>query len=56
MYHRERSVERFSKAVADINSQGRGTVVRISNIKASAKDGDFINPNYIVNDFIVILE
>ena len=45
-----------SKAVADINSQGRGTVVRISNIKASAKDGDFINPNYIVNDFIVILE
>ena len=45
-----------SKAVADINSQGRGTVVRISNIKANAKDGDFINPNYIVNDFIVILE
>jgi gliding motility-associated protein GldM len=44
------------KAVADINSQGRGTVVRISNIKASAKDGDFVNPNYIVNDFIVILE
>ncbi len=45
-----------SKAVADINSQGRGTVVRISNIKANAKDGDFINTNYIVNDFIVILE
>jgi len=44
------------KAVDDINSQGRGTVVRISNIKASAKDGDFVNPNYIVNDFIVILE
>jgi len=44
------------KAVADINSQGRGTIVRISNIKASAKDGDFVNPNYIVNDFIVILE
>ena len=45
-----------SKAVADINSQGKGTVVRISNIKANAKDGDFINPNYIVNDFILILE
>ena len=40
----------------DINSQGKGTVVRISNIKANAKDGDFINPNYIVNDFILILE
>ena len=45
-----------SEAVADINSLGRGTVVRISNIKANAKDGDFINPNYTVNDFIVILE
>ena len=45
-----------SEAVADINSLGRGTVVRISNIKANAKDGDFINPNYIVNDFILILE
>ena len=44
------------QAVADINSQGRGTVVRISNIKASAKDGDFVNPNYVVKDFIVILE
>jgi len=45
-----------SEAVADINSLGRGTVVRISNIKANAKDGDFVNPNYTVNDFIVILE
>ncbi|MDB9787660.1 GldM family protein [Flavobacteriaceae bacterium] len=44
------------KAVADINSKSRGTVVRISNIKAIAKDGDFINPNYIVSDFILILE
>jgi gliding motility-associated protein GldM len=50
------SARNNAKAVADINSQGRGTVVRISNIKASAKDGDFVNPNYIVNDFIVILE
>jgi len=45
-----------SESVADINSLGRGTVVRISNIKANAKDGDFVNPNYTVNDFIVILE
>ena len=50
------SARNNAKAVADINSQGRGTVVRISNIKASAKDGEFVNPNYIVNDFIVILE
>ena len=44
------------QAVADVNSAGRGTIVRISNIKANAKDGDFVNPNYIVKDFIVILE
>ena len=50
------SARNNTKAVADINSQGRGTVVRISKIKASAKDGDLVNHNYIVNDFIVILE
>jgi gliding motility-associated protein GldM len=44
------------QAVADVNSAGRGTIVRISNIKANAKDGDFVNPNYIVKDFILILE
>ena len=48
---------RFNKqAEADIKTQGKGTVIRISNIKANAKDGDFINPNYLVKNFILILE
>ena len=39
----------------DIKSAGKGTAVIISNIKASSKDGDTITPNYVVENFIIII-
>ncbi len=45
-----------SQATANIKSRSSGTIIRFSNVKAQAKDGDFVNPNYIVEDFIVVLK
>ena len=44
-----------SDAVKDVKSAGKGTAVIISNIKASSKDGDTITPNYVVENFIIII-
>ena len=41
-------------ASSDVRSASRGTVVLITNIKASSKDGDVITPNYAVDPFILI--
>ena len=41
-------------ASSDVRSASRGTVVVITNIKASSKDGDVITPNYAVDPFILI--
>ena len=44
---------RSSKAALDIKSAGKGTVVVISNIQASSKDGDTVTPNYEVESFFL---
>ena len=44
-----------SDAVKDVKSAGKGSAVIISNIKASSKDGDTITPNYVVENFIIII-
>ena len=44
-----------SDAVKDVKSAGKGTAVIVSNIKASSKDGDTITPNYVVENFIIII-
>jgi len=44
---------RCSKAALDIKSAGKGTVVVISNIQASSKDGDTVTPNYEVESFFL---
>jgi len=41
-------------ASSDVRSASRGTVVVITNIKASSKDGDVVTPNYAVDPFILI--
>ena len=41
------------KAALDIKSAGKGTVVVISNIQASSKDGDTVTPNYEVESFFL---
>ena len=43
-----------ASAASDVRSASRGTVVVISNIKASSKDGDVVTPNYAVDPFILI--
>ena len=44
-----------SDAVKDVKSAGKGTAVVISKIQASSVDGDTVTPNYVVENFIIII-